>query len=585
MKAAQIKKDYPRFIFKKSDVVIEQVIGEIRMRTLNQEELSIKPAIGYRLKDIDGNYITIGETKNPVIEVLPVKSGNPFRQKGGRFGKKIENVQATPVVISEFNKNHDKSGKFTFAYGISSTDPTDKQCVRIYNGKLKELDAAIPDNYICTDGWKLFSDDGIEGWSPGDVKDIDKKLPALDDRVFKDNRFTGEWGVRIDLMTSMQDVKDGKTMNKDEIMTRFKTTLEAKRDSYVLSEKNLKDYNLAIDSGAEFTVYRRGEWGNRAREKGIFFTPNKAYADTYEGKLQTSKFKLTPNEIYHSANLDSAYQTILGRERPRRRNGYADGQRVQELWRAERVLHTELKRQGYKALDYDRPTLDNSYGERATYLGFSGPKEFVVWDAKTIGTGKASVVISEFNQNHDKLGMFAHSNGWKASGTEEEAKQFASKSAVQETIYHGTSPEAAASIAKNGFNLEKKAGIKSNFPGVVMFVNKKDSANWYAESFGRQGGNGKIMSFKINGKAKDFDIAGFNSALDAAGVKGGYGGPYVSGHSPKYLKTMKSFLANEFKTADIILLKPDSSTVMYLTNDKTNVMNFRLENSYVGRRR
>ena len=58
------------------------------MTTIDGETLSIKPAIGYRLKDLSGEYVTIGEIQLPSVAVLPVKSGNPYRQRGGKFGKK-----------------------------------------------------------------------------------------------------------------------------------------------------------------------------------------------------------------------------------------------------------------------------------------------------------------------------------------------------------------------------------------------------------------------------------------------------------------------------------------------------------------
>lgn len=93
------------------------------LTTLDGQTLEIRQALGFRVRDINGDYVTIGETKKPAIEVLPVKSGNPFRQKGGKFGKKVvvESIQATPIIVAEFNKNHDKAGRFDTGNGGGAT--------------------------------------------------------------------------------------------------------------------------------------------------------------------------------------------------------------------------------------------------------------------------------------------------------------------------------------------------------------------------------------------------------------------------------------------------------------------------------
>jgi hypothetical protein len=93
-------------------------------------------------------------------------------------------------------------------------------------------------------------------------------------------------------------------------------------------------------------------------------------------------------------------------------------------------------------------------------------------------------------------------------------------------VYHGTTPEAAASIKKSGFDISKARGGATE-PEVINFTGNADEALKYAK-----GNSEGVVTSTLRGK----NIARFNSGEEYIKAVEGKFGDYTGSNATKFLK-------------------------------------------------
>lgn len=204
----------------------------------------------------------------------------------------------------------------------------------------------------------------------------------------------GVWQVRNRVLDVLREsLPAGKTLSGEEVRTKVKEGLNNFKSDFKQSLVDETNYYDGLKNKGSIPLYRVGEFGDRRGEKGVFFTPNKLYAQTYEGlkdgKVANYKLDTSKLNIYQTEDLDSGWKSVFGSERPSK-GSYADDEMVDELWRHERKLHTKLKQQGYDGISYANPMLDNGFGE---VTGRKTP-EFSLWNRKAIDTLRGKDIAS-----------------------------------------------------------------------------------------------------------------------------------------------------------------------------------------------
>ncbi len=132
--------------------------------------------------------------------------------------------------------------------------------------------------------------------------------------------------------------------------------------------------------------------------------------------------------------------------------------------------------------------------------------------------------VSGATQEHGEHGRFTGGGAeWSPTMSQVEADAWAKDSVVKETLYHGTSSDAAQSIRSEGFDTGSLGRAGSNYGNGVYLTAKRDQADY----FGAQRGDGSVtLETKVNVKnpaneddykeaVKNYDRSVFTSSMDA----------------------------------------------------------------------
>lgn len=255
---------------------------------------------------------------------------------------------------------------------------------------IARLENSIADDYLYDSGtfftipkdeddkYRFFSWKDREEW----LKNNPNQTNAMDDRLFQnatadDSGFW--WEIR---MRAYHKLEDG--MDKDEIVDTVKEAFNAEVNNIYHSMSEQDEYYNSLNTGiGPLKLYRYGAIGGRRQANGAFFSPNKIYTETYSDRamgdggytdIDKTAFKeytiqAEDLKVYRTTNIEDLYEELFDAPLYARKNGYADDQRVKELWRKEKQIHKRLQDEGYDAIHYDYPSLDNGYSKRGRALG------------------------------------------------------------------------------------------------------------------------------------------------------------------------------------------------------------------------
>lgn len=247
------------------------------------------------------------------------------------------------------------------------------------NNFISKLDKKLPDNYKT-------------------VGDKQSDSIAMRDSFKLDSIFEGyDWGETYEYRSSQhtlgeilynvtEKLKVGST--KKDIMDAYKSALFSNLKTLEESNRNQNNFDKTIANGSgDITLYRVTTDEEDNSGAGVFYSPNKAYVETYvaTNKLDPNNLKkYTINidnlKIYKTDNLDVAYKNVFGRSY-RAKDTYYDGELIDELWDAESKLHSELAKRGYDAVVYKEPQVDNGF-YCYTFGFYPQPREVVILNSK-----------------------------------------------------------------------------------------------------------------------------------------------------------------------------------------------------------
>lgn len=177
----------------------------------------------------------------------------------------------------------------------------------------------------------------------------------------------------------------------------------------------------------------------------------------------------------------------------------------------------------------------------------------------------------------------------KFSGTQAEADEFAKDSAIQDTIYHGTTSSASDSISQGGFDVGKSISDKLFGDGVYL-TGDKEIADWYAGNAAKKSGDATTVSMKVNVKNPYIeDTNDFSHTIGKYGVNQFSFDMYTWGVENKkwsnpagyekktekisnYNKLTREFGNHLLETHDAIVQKNSKGIEVMVIKDPKNIM-------------